>query len=92
MRAEQSVGQRRSSGGAEGEEQWAAAHPEQVVEIALVGDLAEVDAEEEGEEGLGVARHEAHEVLLFHGLGKDDDAARFNYSLGVLQGQALRSN
>ncbi len=67
----------------------AAAHLEQVVEIALVGDLAEVDAEEECEEGLGVARDKAHEVLLFHGLGKDDDAARFNYILGVLQREAL---
>jgi hypothetical protein len=65
-------------------------HFEKIVKVALVRDLAKVDAEEEGEQRLGETRKKAHDaVFLLHRLGKDNNTAGFNYCFGVLQSMAL---
>jgi hypothetical protein len=66
-------------------------HFEEVVEIAFVGDFAEVNAEEEGEERLCVTGEISHDVPLLHRLRKYDEAAAFHYCFGVLQGLALQA-
>jgi hypothetical protein len=65
-------------------------HFEEVVEVALVRDLAEVDAEDEGEYRLGETREKSHDaVFLLHRLREDDNATGFHNRFGVLQGETL---
>lgn len=65
------------------------AHFEEVIKIAFVGDLAEVDAEKESQDRLDVARDKAHHVLLLHGLREDNLAASIQNSFDMLKGEAL---
>ena len=64
-------------------------HFEKVVKVALVGDFAEVYAQEESEERLRVTGKKAHYIPLLHRLRKNDETPTFNYCFGMLQGEAL---
>jgi hypothetical protein len=67
------------------------AHFEEVVEIALVSDFAEVNAEKESEDRLYETGEKSHNVPLLHRLREYDETAAFHYCFAVLQGKALEA-